>query len=210
MYKLDRYIYINESSLSKELCDEIMYKYSIEPGRRPGCTFGGVVPDVKDTVDYTIEMNNPNWSRIRDTLIVELINNIEIYISRLDTPSYNSLPSKIDNSNIKNNFKELYINDLFFETLMVQRYESNKGRYVYHNDGSFEPKEKRHRVLTYIWYLNDVEEGGETLFWDNYKIKPEKGKLVLFPAAWNFPHSGLMPISNDKYIITGWVYSNSV
>ena len=60
--------------------------------------------------------------------------------------------------------------------------------------------------LTYIWYLNDVIEGGETEFFGNYKIKPEVGKLVLFPACWSFPHCGLMPISSNKYIITGWLY----
>jgi hypothetical protein len=60
--------------------------------------------------------------------------------------------------------------------------------------------------LTYIWYLNDVNEGGETIIWDNHKIKPTTGKLLLFPATWTYPHSGLMPISNDKYIITGWIY----
>ena len=52
-----------------------------------------------------------------------------------------------------------------------------------------------------------MDEGGETQFWDNYKVKPQKGKLVLFPASWTYPHSGLMPISHDKYIITGWIYS---
>jgi hypothetical protein len=213
MYGLDRYIYINESSLSKELCDEIISKYNIEPGRSPGSTFGGINPNVKDTVDYCMMNNpdNPNWSRIKNTLIAELKNNIDIYISKLDRPMYTSLPLVINDKKNKNkcNYKELNIESLFFETLMVQKYQANKGRYVFHQDGASEYSKKRFRVLTYIWYLNDVEEGGETLFWDNYKIKPEKGKLVIFPALWCYPHSGLMPISGDKYIITGWIYQNS-
>jgi len=64
-----------------------------------------------------------------------------------------------------------------------------------------------HRIITYLWYLNDVEEGGETLF-HNFKIKPKTGSLLLFPATWTYKHSGAMPISNDKYIITGWVWIN--
>jgi hypothetical protein len=116
------------------------------------------------------------------------------------------LPIDINNSNIKGLFKELDIETLNLNTLMIQQYKSNKGRYIYHNDFAVDTKLSRYRVLTYIWYLNDVNEGGETIIWDNHKIKPTTGKLLLFPATWTYPHSGLMPISNDKYIITGWVY----
>lgn len=213
MYGLDRYIYINEKSLSKDLCDEIITKFEEqEENKGPGHTFGGVIPKIKDTTDYDIEINNPKWSRIRETLIAELINNIKIYASNLESPMYHSQPEDIRDVNHipkKYNFKELEINGLIFETIMVQKYKSNKGRYVYHNDFSSEVDKKRYRVLTYIYYLNDVEEGGETQFWDNYKIKPQKGKLVLFPASWTYPHSGLMPLSHDKYIITGWIYKES-
>lgn len=209
MYGLDRYIYINKNSLSKDLCEEIINKFEEQENKFPGRTFGGIHSEIKDTTDYNINNKNSKWLRIRDALIVELINNIEIYVSKLDTPMYHSQAADMNDSNKnpkKNNFKELCVNELFFETIMVQKYKSKKGRYVYHNDFSCETDTKRFRVLTYIYYLNDVEEGGETQFWDNYKIKPEKGKLVLFPASWTFPHSGLMPISHDKYIITGWVY----
>jgi hypothetical protein len=209
MYGLDRYIYINENSLSTDLCDEIISKFEEEEEKGPGSTFGGIQPKVKDTTDYNIEENNPKWSRIREALITELINNIQIYASKLDRPMYHSQPldiSVVTNNPKKNIYKELDFNGLFFETIMVQKYKSNTGRYVYHNDFSSESDKKRYRVLTYIYYLNDVEEGGETQFWDNYKIKPQKGKLVLFPASWTYPHSGLMPLSHHKYIITGWIY----
>jgi len=212
MYGLDRYIYINENSLSTDLCDEIINKFEEEEKKRAGSTFGGIQPKVKDTIDYDIEINNPKWSRIRETLIAELVNNIEIYASKLDLLMYHLQPldiSVVTNNPKKNIYKELDFNGLFFETIMVQKYKSNTGRYVYHNDFSSESDKKRYRVLTYIYYLNDVEEGGETQFWDNYKIKPQKGKLVLFPASWTYPHSGLMPISHDKYIITGWIYQDS-
>ena len=62
------------------------------------------------------------------------------------------------------------------------------------------------RIITFIWYLNNVEEGGETLF-EDFKIKPMEGSSLFFPATWTYPHSGAMPTSNDKYIITGWIYN---
>lgn len=51
-----------------------------------------------------------------------------------------------------------------------------------------------------------MTEGGETEFWSKYRIKPEAGKLVLFPASWAFPHRAIVPLSSDKYIITGWLW----
>ena len=63
------------------------------------------------------------------------------------------------------------------------------------------------RIITFLWYLNTVEEGGETEFFNGrISIKPEKGKLLLFPSTWTYIHRGNMPISNDKYILTGWIY----
>ena len=40
----------------------------------------------------------------------------------------------------------------------------------------------------------------------NGKIKAEKGKLLIFPSSWTYIHRGNIPISDDKYIITGWVH----
>ena len=57
-----------------------------------------------------------------------------------------------------------------------------------------------------MWYLNTVDEGGETEFFDGGIIKPSKGTLVLFPATWDNVHRGKMPISSDKYICNGWIY----
>lgn len=62
------------------------------------------------------------------------------------------------------------------------------------------------RVLTFVLYLNDVHEGGETEFlYYPKRVKAEAGKLVLFPGSFTHTHRGNPPISNEKYILTGWV-----
>ena len=88
----------------------------------------------------------------------------------------------------------------------MQKYKKNSGRYIYHDDQHIDWKKNRYRILTFIWYLNDVITGGETEFFGTREIIPEAGKLVLFPSSWSYPHRGKMPISHDKYIITGWIY----
>lgn len=80
------------------------------------------------------------------------------------------------------------------------------------NEGYFKPHVDQDaggtisRVFAIIMYLNDVTEGGETEF-PHYsiKVKPEKGKVLIFPCNYLFPHQGNMPISNDKYIATSFI-----
>ena len=55
---------------------------------------------------------------------------------------------------------------------------------------------------SYILYLTDCNEGGETLFIngeDSVTIKPEKNKLVFFPS--NIWHKGNATIDNKKVAV---------
>ena len=61
-----------------------------------------------------------------------------------------------------------------------------------------------------MWYLNDVEEGGETEFCSGLKIKPKAGTVVIFPASWYIMHRGNKPISNNKIICNGWIYARTM
>jgi hypothetical protein len=61
------------------------------------------------------------------------------------------------------------------------------------------------RFLSFMWYLNDVETGGETVFKD-LTIKPKKGTLLIFPPLWLFPHKGNPPISESKYIMSTYLH----
>tara|TARA_R100000951_G_scaffold44975_1_gene38337 strand:- start:1670 stop:2263 length:594 start_codon:yes stop_codon:yes gene_type:complete len=64
----------------------------------------------------------------------------------------------------------------------------------------------RNRLLAFMVYLNDVEEGGETEFlYQHKRIKPEAGKLLMWPSQFTHTHRGNPPLSNVKYILTGWV-----
>ena len=62
------------------------------------------------------------------------------------------------------------------------------------------------RYLVFLWYLNDVAEGGETEFVDlGLKIAPKTGRLLMFPPYWMFQHAGLPPRSGDKYILSTYL-----
>lgn len=77
--------------------------------------------------------------------------------------------------------------------------------YHWHIDGG--SHEFSQRQLVAIWYLNDVPgPGGATEFKSqNIKVRPEQGKLLLFPPFWTHEHRGGILESGVKYIATTWV-----
>ena len=92
------------------------------------------------------------------------------------------------------------------------KYEINKHQCDYwHSENSTTTLNESTRKVAFIIYLNDVNDGGETEFYhQDVKIKPKKGRLVMFSPDWLCTHKGNMPISDDKYIITGWIHSKIV
>jgi Rps23 Pro-64 3,4-dihydroxylase Tpa1-like proline 4-hydroxylase len=86
----------------------------------------------------------------------------------------------------------------------VQRYRVGE-YYQWHIDGGSHQFSQRQLVV--LWYLNDVPSpGGETEFlYQDVKIAPEQGKLVLFPPFWTHEHKAAMVEKGIKYIATTWV-----
>ena len=229
---MDNFIYKQPNSIPKELCNEIIIKYENEKYKQPGSTGKGIDIKIKQTMDFTISQeNNETWNDINNFLYTELLKNIKKYDKTLFIDDINPLLERsrsFVDSSIKDGmnlidsvsplsgttkvlkdgkkYNIIPANTLFDIAFMIQKYDKNVGKYTYHNDFHIDYILKSYRIITFLWYLNDVSEGGETEFWGNYKIKPEAGKLILFPATWTFPHTGKMPLSNDKYIITGWLY----
>jgi len=62
------------------------------------------------------------------------------------------------------------------------------------------------RYLVIMWYLNDVELGGETRFPQlEFSVRPREGRLVVFPPYWMYQHEGTAPESGDKYILSSYL-----
>ena len=95
-------------------------------------------------------------------------------------------------------------NDVGFEQLRLKRYSAAKEDvFSWHVDVGDHASARR--FLAAFVYLNTVEVGGTTEF-ENMSVKAEKGKMVVFPPLWLFPHSGTVPISNDKYILSTYLH----
>ena len=61
------------------------------------------------------------------------------------------------------------------------------------------------RAVAFLFYLNDND--GNTVFSRHgLNIRPVAGRVLVFPPTWDYPHSGLAPKSNPKYIMSTYIH----
>ena len=94
-------------------------------------------------------------------------------------------------------------------TFNVQRYDAGGHFAKVHSERA--SIATSHRVLVWMTYLNDVEDGGHTHFTHfGLDVKPQRGKTLIWPAEWTHAHRGNVVNSGTKYIITGWMHFPTV
>lgn len=199
-------ICVRENVLDRQFCEEIIQKFdgddrkvegSVEYVSEEGIYSPSLDSNLKKSYDLNIT-GIENWEEEDEIFYKSFNSNVKDYFEYIDTFS----PLQGEKSAIGHgitNFKD--------RGYLIRSYEKSDGYFHWHNDFSYD---KNHglRMLTLIWYLNDVVEGGETEFIDGTIIKPKVGQLLIFPTSWYMVHRGKMPISNKKYIVTGWLYAH--
>jgi len=101
-----------------------------------------------------------------------------------------------------------YLRDVYTfsitEVMNIQKYPIGGGFKLWHTErnGAFDLTIKR--VLVFMTYLNDVEDGGTEFLHQNKTIKAEKGKTLIWPSDWTHAHRGQVSYTKEKMIITGW------
>jgi len=156
-------------------------------------------------IDYYHKCNKKN-----KVIINDLKKNTEIYLSTKTTNNtilhYLSQLQKICKNYIeKYEYCAYYDVWSIVENFKIQYYDLNEGFYGYHAERTCAETINSKRHLVFMTYLNDVTDGGETeFFYQRKKIKPQKGKTLIWPADWTHTHRGIISPSQQKYIITGW------
>jgi hypothetical protein len=86
----------------------------------------------------------------------------------------------------------------------LQKYEPGEGFYQWHCERSHGPTSTR--MLVWMIYLNDVDDGGTEFLYQEYTEKAEAGKLLIWPPDWTHTHRGQISYTKTKYILTGWFH----
>lgn len=220
------FIRVYENVLSDEFCDNFITQFEKSPHLMQGATSGGIDLAKKNSQDLYLQ-RHPEYldalKHIQQATAQKVFDYIEEHLFMI----IGAFGLKVYHPETKqpvdltyDNFAEVgkpqlpvLVQQLFrLGEIQAQKYVAGEGGYPYwhsevypqhgHNDAL-------HRALLFMFYLNDVEEGGETEFYyQNKKISPKKGTMVIAPAYFTHTHRGCIPKSNDKYIITSWVLFN--
>ena len=182
--KENTFIFEQKNALPAALCDDMIRRFEEHTDDQYQGRIGqGAAQDsnVKKTTDLVVS-DKEHWKDVDNNLFRSM--GIAIKEFREAYPYF------------KGPFKDMGYG--------IQRY--NPGEYYHwHIDGGSHDFSQRQLVA--LWYLNDVPgPGGETEFlFQNVKIKPEKGKLILFPPFWTHEHRAVTLNEGVKYIATTWI-----
>ena len=217
------FIAVIDDVLPPAFCDALIQQFEASDKRIAGRTGHGVDTSKKRSTDITLNLHE-EWQPSLQQLLSHTYPPLRDYLLNLRFPLIGAMsPTIRDPDNGQpvtlnlDNWDRLVppvadglIGQLYrYGNLNVQKYNAGEGGYfhwhseIYPQDQACEPL---HRVLLFMFYLNDVSEGGETEFYyQQRKIAPKRGRMVIAPAGFTHTHRGNMPVSNDKYIATSWV-----
>ena len=198
----DPMVMVRDDVFTQEFCDHCITKFENDTQHHQGTTSGGTDLLVKKSKDLAISIL-PHWSQ-EDKSFSEIVTwSIEEYTKHLANRVV--LLDRRKNEPIEIN----PVSSNGGGTVTDQGYQMQKtlpgDGYTWHTD--FEVcKANGIRHLTFIFYLNTVDEGW-TQFYNGDQVAPERGRVVIFPATWNYVHQGYPPKQN-KYIVTGWIFES--
>lgn len=196
--KKSEHIAFIDDLITKEFCDEIIQECIKNYGQffSNGPTMGGYNPNIKSSMDFKFHP--------------ETYESLGVYSQPL-TNGYFSVQNAISSAIALyvEAFPVLQQSPVLYDTgFRLQHYIKNGGFYRVHHDGSpWAQHPVNKRVLAIIVYLNTVEKGGGTGFPDHdITVDAVCGRIAIFPASWTHQHAGLVPISNDKWIISSFIH----
>jgi len=182
--KPNTFIFEKKHSIPAEACAEIIRRFEMLEEEQYAGRIGQTVSSdqsIKKTTDLVVS-GKEHWKDVDNGLHYSL--GVALKEFRETFPYF------------KGPFKDMGYN--------LQRY--NPGEYYHwHIDGGSHDFSQRQLVA--LWYLNDVPApGGETEFlYQDIKVQPEAGKLILFPPFWTHEHRAAMVQTGVKYIATTWI-----
>ena len=194
-------------ALSPNFCSDIIdffedildsYKNKTKDDSTPDINYGvthkGIDPNIKKTLELDLmKLEDKTWSN---------------HLSEVSNYCIENYVKKYGFQEMFNGLEVFNSGDdkAFYPMWEVHKYDKGDGHYnAWHTEGNY-IHEFSNRIFVSMYYLNDVYEGGRTVFpYARGGITPTTGKHFSFPTGFPYVHYAEIPKSNDKYIITSWL-----
>jgi hypothetical protein len=216
------FIEVYDEALDAATCQALIAQFEACGLARRGATGGGVDVTLKDSWDIRID-DHPVWHAARQQLNAVAFAGLCRYVRRYPHTVLAPLQLRmvdpatrqtvlIDAQRLQamddNTLMQMLGNVLRPGAINLQKYLADQGGYPYWHSEQYPGRdggEALHRVLLWSIYLNDGFQAGETEFlYQQRRIRPRVGSLLIAPAAFTHTHRGNRALGGDKYIATSW------
>ncbi|MCC7633315.1 2OG-Fe(II) oxygenase [Stenotrophomonas rhizophila] len=216
------FIEVIHNAIPAETCAAIQAKMRSSAQLLPGEVGSGVFPELKHSKDLRIS-GQPEWRQVETQLQQAVFSGILSYLRRYPQALISPLMLQVQDSDGRPrrlaaedfagmddaSLSELARTCLRPGAINLQWYAAGEGGYPYWHCELYprDPAgETLHRHLLWTLYLNDDFAEGETEFlFQQRKIAPRTGSLLIAPTAFTHTHRGNRPVGGDKFIATSWV-----
>ena len=174
--------FIKGINIDKSFCDTIInhFKSNIHKANKGSITYNTdnvIDKKYKESLDLPLTDNN-----LCDALLPHLTKAIKEYEKQYETVSLLAPYSVVENPRI-------------------QYYKKGWGFKAWHCERGW----NTNRMLVWMVFLNDVEDGGTEFMYQKIKIPARKGLLLMWPSDFTHTHRGIISQTKEKYILTGWL-----
>ena len=189
-YELDKKYLMGGWYIPEDICDKMIDFYNLNKHKQtPGMQYNKkelhhVDESIKQSTDLHIhpQVDFYPLNLYRDAL-QECLHN---YIKKYDEVANLS----------RFNITELY---------NLQHYKKGGGFKKWHYESGNQKEDFiQRRLLVFMTYLNDVEDGGTEFKYQNLTTPAKKGLTLIWPVWWTHTHRGQVSHTKEKYIVTGW------
>jgi hypothetical protein len=193
---MESFVYEVPGCVAPDQCRSIIETFEAHPQQQHRGLVGSEMykPNVKNTVDMNLA-KQPEFAQHKATLFQHILEQVQAYMTQLGQ---------------EHNIRFSPKTKLYMREMLIHKYVKGVGYFKEHHDFCVDTTVGSYRVFNFLVYLNTVEEGGETEFLRTKVVRPEQGKLVLFPSEWFYFHKAACPRSCDKYVVSGWVMAEVV
>lgn len=159
----------------------------------------------KSFIDTTKELMNKSSDGIKHTVGGRDYHRL---VSGLYTEQQNKLVRDILKDSYARYKEEFALLEDYSKITNNWKIHYNKvGGYVdWHNDLGGNSEMTWRRIIVFIIYLNDLDEGElQFKYFPDVSVMPKAGRLLMMPTAWPWIHKA-DKLFQEKYILTGFYY----